>query len=319
MTEFTTDKPFCASDEDGFGTRPPRLRYDHVLSAFCAVPWAILPSKFEEIRAFLRAKVRGEQLPDYQAGPRPGVQMAGKVAIMPIFGVISQRASMMEKASGGVSAEEVGATLDGLVADKQVRAIVLAFDSPGGSVAGVPELAKKIRDAREQKKVVGLADSMAASAAYWLMAQTAEVNVAPSGQVGSIGVIAAHTDVSKAEEMLGMKTTLVTSSPYKGELASEAPLSEEARAELQSKVNAFHGMFVADLAKGRGTTEARVESDFGKGRMMLAKEAVAAGMADRVATLSMVVARLGGDGAAASVGAMLAAYRARAVVVQEGE
>ncbi len=290
------------------------MNYDHILSAFYAEAWAILPAKLEEIRAFLARKAAGEPMPEYHAAARPGVQMAGRVAILPVFGVISQRAGMLEKASGGVSAEELGATLDNLVSDKAVKAVVMAFDSPGGSVAGIPELASKIRAARDQKKVVGLADSMAASAGFWLMSQCSELNCVPSGQVGSIGVIAAHSDTSKAQEMLGLKTTVVTSAPFKGELSPDIALSDEAHAELQSKVNAYHAMFVGDIARGRGVSEAKVEASYGKGRMLLAKDAKAAGMVDHIATLAQVVGRLGGGGVANGA---LAAYRARAAELEE--
>jgi signal peptide peptidase SppA len=293
------------------------MNYPHLLAAFNRSPWAILPEKLDEIRAFVELKVRGGDVPEervqaIEASRRDAsVQMAGRVAVMPVFGVIAQRVGGVERMSGMVSTEEIGATLDSLVADKQVRAIVMAFDSPGGSVFGVPELSEKIRAARDQKKVVALADSMAASAAYWLAAQASEVVVTPGGQVGSVGVIVAHIDVSKMEEAAGIKTTLVTSSPFKAEFAPEVPLTEEARGELQGKVNEYHAMFVAALAKGRGLTEARVNKDFGQGRMMTAKAAVEAGMADRVATLAQVVGRLNGTPATAM------AARVRAIEVTE--
>jgi signal peptide peptidase SppA len=297
------------------------MRYPHLLAAFNSTPWAILPEKLDEIRAFLEIKVAGGDVPEerveaIEAGRRDGsVQMAGRVAVMPVFGVIAQRVGGVERMSGMIGTEEIGATLDSLVEDKQVRAIVMAFDSPGGSVFGVPELADKIRAARDKKKIVALADSLAASAAYWLAAQASEVVVTPGGQIGSVGVIAAHIDVSKAEELKGVKTTLVTSSPYKAEFAPESPLSEEARGELQAKVNHYHGLFVGALAKGRGATEAAVAKNFGQGRMLTAKAAVEAGMADRVGTLAQVLSRL--DPGAGGASAALAKARARAVSLEE--
>lgn len=274
------------------------MPYRSILAAFYSDPLAILPEKLEEVRAFLHLKAEGkdikpEQLAAVVGSRRPdGVQMAGRVAVVPVFGVIAQRTGMLAEASGGVSAERLGATLDALAEDKQVRSIVLAFDSPGGSVYGIEELGAKIRGLRDRKKIVGLADSVAASAAYWLIAQTSEVNVTPGGQVGSIGVLSAHQDISELEAKLGVKTTVVTSAPYKAEMAPIAPLSEEARGEMQAKVQHYHGLFTKAVAKGRGVSEARVEADFGKGRMVTAQAAVDRGMADRVATLEQVLRRL---------------------------
>lgn len=296
------------------------MKYEHVVSAFFGNPWAITREKYDEIKAFLQLKAAGghvaeERLAEISAGRRDdNVQMSGRVAVLPVFGVISQRVSSMEAMSGGVSAEELGATLDKLVADKQVRAIVLQFDSPGGSVYGVEELGRKIFGYRGEKKIVGIANPLAASAAYWLLTQTAEINVTPSGQVGSIGVIASHQDWSAAEEKAGVKTSLITSSKYKAEGNPYGPLGEEARSELQSKVDQYHAAFVAAVARGRGVTEAKVNKDFGQGRMLLAKEAVERGMADRVATLEQVIGRLGGE---ASRGASAAlAARARLAEVE---
>lgn len=293
----------------------------NILSFFCAEPLAMLPAKMLEVRAFLQARADGSrvseedierieqhkrsreaalfatvQAVDVSAARRgDGIIMSGRVAVMPIFGILSQRVGSLERSSGGISTEEIGATLDGLVNDKQVRAIAMVFDSPGGAVSGLKELGDKIRAARDQKKIVGIADPMAASAGYWLLAQTGEVWVSESGQVGSVGIIKAHEDMSKMEEAMGVKTTLVTSSPYKAEASPFGPLSPEALQELQSKVNAYHAMFVEALAKGRGVTENRVEKGFGQGRMMMADQAKAAGMVDRIGSLGDAVRRLGGE------------------------
>lgn len=302
------------------------MRYPLICNAFYSTPWAILPSKLDEIEAFLRLKSAGGtvdpaevaevQRAHIEASRRVGMaRVDGKVAILPILGVLSQRAGFLERASGGISTEDIGATLDGLAADRQVRSIVLVIDSPGGSVYGVQELADKIRSVAAEKKVVAVADSVAASAAYWLASQATEINVTPGGQVGSIGVLAYHQDTSKAEELAGKKTTYITSAKYKTEGASEQPLDAEARTEIQSKVDHYHAMFVKAVARGRNTTEGRVNSDFGQGRMVTARDAVTRGMADRVATLEQVLHRLGAEGVP-SPSAM--AMRARAVEVQEG-
>lgn len=295
------------------------MRYSRLIQAFYASPWAITPEKFHAMETFLALKASGGDVPDEEvvaivaAKPHAPVQRVGRVAIVPVMGVIAQRMGLIEKASGGVSTEQISATLDTLAADRQVRSILMVHDSPGGSVFNVPELAAKIRAVKAEKKVVALADSVSASASYWLAAQASEVYVSPSSQVGSIGVLAAHADLSKWEEMQGIKTTLVTSAPHKVEHAQTLPLSEEARAELQSKVDHYHEMFVRDVAKGRGVTEGRVNADFGQGRMVTAKDAVARGMADGVATLEQLLRRLGAEGGS-SPSAM--AMRARAVEVE---
>jgi len=117
--------------------------------------------------------------------------------------------------------------------------------------------------------------------------------VTPSGEVGSIGVVAAHMDISKMAESAGLKVTLVSAGKYKTEGNQFEPLSDEARAALQVRVDDYYAMFVKAVARNRGVSPADVRNGFGEGRVVGAKQAVALGMADRVATLDETLARLG--------------------------
>jgi ClpP class serine protease len=118
--------------------------------------------------------------------------------------------------------------------------------------------------------------------------------VIPSGEVGSIGVFCAHEDISKAAEQAGVKVSLISAGKYKTEGNEFEPLSDDARADLQSKVDAFYGMFIKAVGRGRRASQENVRNGFGQGRMVLAADAVKEGMADRVATMDDTLARLGG-------------------------
>lgn len=328
------------------------MKYRRILAEFYRQPLALTREKVESIRDFLHAKAAGEDidpkevrelvaarhtLPDFYVDPeslagsvvaavpqrRPdGTQLIGQVAILPIIGVLSQRVGMLEESSGGISTERIGNSLDALVRDPTVKSILLHVDSPGGSVSGVPELGQKILAARDRKKVVGIANSTAASAGYWLLSQASEVYVTPGGWMGSIGVLYAHEDHSKELEMEGVKVTFITAGEHKVEGNFYEPLTDEARAEIQRITNYYYDMFLSTVAKGRGVTVAKVKADFGQGRMAVATEAVQRGMADRVATIEQVLKRLGAFEQASAgssglpVGAKLAAVKARVAKVQ---
>ncbi len=105
-------------------------------------------------------------------------------------------------------------------------------------------------------------------------------------------MLAQHEDHSQEDKLAGIKTTLVRAGKFKAEANPYEPLSDDAREELQHKVDSYHALFVRDVAKGRAMSEARVRSDFGKGRMLLANDAVKTGMADGVEPLDQVVKRL---------------------------
>lgn len=274
--------------------------FPHVLAAFYGSPWAILPEKLREIEAVLWRRIAGgAQRPepvafddpsDYgvpRGESKPPYKMFGSAAVVAVHGTITPRPSLFADFSGGTSAEGIGRAVDAAAADPKADAIVLDVDSPGGSVYGLPEAASKIYAARKAKPVYAVADHMAASAAYWLATQAGDVAVTPAGTVGSIGVILAHVDDTKADEMAGLKTTIVSAGKFKAE--GWVPLTEEAQADMQRQVDQYYQMFVSAVAKGRGIRDATVEKDFGQGRMKLADEAVSARMADRVATLEQVV------------------------------
>jgi signal peptide peptidase SppA len=292
------------------------MKYPRIMLEFFGTVWAISEDKYRQIRSILLTRNAGikafdEELDAAAAVKRTGgYQTVGKVAIIPIMGVIHHRAGAMEEASGGIGAEAIGQQFDAAIADKSVNRIVLQIDSPGGSVFGVPELAEKIRKGREVKKVIAVADPVAASAAYWLGSQASEFYVSPSGQVGSLGVIAEHTDFSKAEEADGIKTTVIKSAEFKQEAHSSFPLSSEAALHLQTQVNQYHQSFLSAVAKGRGVSVAKVSVDFGQGRMLMADDARSAGMVDGIASMEAVMRRLG-----AEISKTAAMARARAVEV----
>lgn len=274
--------------------------YDHIVSAFFGTPWALELNKYRAIADLIRLRASGGHVDAETvaaivgAARQPaGRSQAGAVAVIPVYGVISPRASLLTESSGGTSAQAVGQMIDQATADPAIASIVLEFDSPGGSVTGMTELAAKIRNARANKRIVSHVNALAASAGYWLASQADEVVSTPSGLVGSIGVYTEHQDVSRAMDAIGVTPTLISAGEYKVEGNPYEPLGDEARAAMQRTVDEVYGVFVGDVARGRGVSASLVRAEYGKGRVLSAKDALAAGMIDRIATLDETIARAG--------------------------
>lgn len=276
------------------------VKFDSILRAVSARLWAIDPEKGQEVMDFLAFRASGGMLSaaDIAAisaqNKRPAMQVKGAVAVLPVYGVIAPRMNMMTEMSGGTSLELLGAQFDALVEDPKIGAIVLDFDSPGGTVQGVPEMASKIEAARGTKPIIASVNHLAASAALWLASKADNIAISPSAQIGSIGVYNVHFDESGAMEKEGIKATIVQAGKYKTEGNPWQPLSDEAKAHLQQNVDNIYADFVRAVAKGRGVTQATVLSDYGQGRVLDAKQAVKVGMADRIATLYEVLGELTG-------------------------
>jgi signal peptide peptidase SppA len=277
--------------------------YPRILRALSSAPWAILPEKLAAICDLMALRAAGGRVSADEvqtlvgAARRGEVSRQGSVAVIPIMGTLVQRTGAIGESSGLQGLDGLAQQLRSALADPSVSSVLLQVDSPGGSVFGVPELAAEIAAARGQgKPIVAVADSMAASAAYWLASQADELVVTPSGLVGSIGVIAAHDDLSGALAQRGIVTTFVTAGKFKAEGASEFPLSAEAREQLQREVDRYYGMFVGAVAGGRGVPNAAVRTGMGEGRLVGAQAAVAQGMADRIGTFAETLARMQSGG-----------------------
>lgn len=328
------------------------MKYSHVLTQFSRAIWAIMPEKFAVIRSFLLLKAAGgdvspEEIELIRQAQREPIYLeataseeltddllvgeieaaapsttsrsrAGAIAVLPLTGTISHRTSLMSDTSGGTSTEKFSKWLRAAVQDPGVKAIVIDCDSPGGTVDGVPELADEVFKARASKTIIGQVNAMSASAAYYILSQCSEIAVTPSGEVGSIGVFAAHEDISKAADMQGVKVSLVSAGKYKTEGNPFEPLSDDARQAIQSQVNDFYDMFTKAVARGRATTQSQVKSGYGEGRMVLAQQAVKDGMADRISTLDQTLSRLGASGGIQKAAAV-AATELRILPVAENE
>lgn len=279
----------------------------NVLAALLAQVWALDPVVMYRLAAIIERHAAGIRLdaveivqviggaPQAATVRRAAAASSQGVAVLPLYGVVAHRAHMVANVSGpgGTSTEIFGRNLRAALADDQVGAILLDVDSPGGSVAGTPELVDLIYQSRGQgKPIVASANALAASAAYWIASAADEFVVTPSGSVGSIGVLAAHEDRSEEAAKAGRKVTYVTAGKYKAEGNPHEPLGDEARAEVQRMVDHAYGVMVDSIARNRGVSAQVVREQYGEGRVFHAKQALAAGMVDRVETFDETLARL---------------------------
>jgi signal peptide peptidase SppA len=202
------------------------------------------------------------------------------------------------------------------VADRDVTAILLRVHSPGGDCQGLEETADALHRAGATKPIIAHGDAMVASAAYWLAAQAHQIILTPSGEAGSLGVLATHDNLAGAAEKAGMKREFITSAPFKAEGHPFGPLSPEARAHLQRRVDERGRAFVEAVARGRGVSTATVAERFGQGRMLDARSALAAGMVDAVAPFAETLARVAAHAGSTALAARHpAALRSRSLAL----
>jgi len=278
-----------------------------LLGEFLSTPWAMMPDRLQAIASVLARWSAGESPDDgvkFQINSDRVLRTTRKqfaaersgtgIAVLPLYGVITQRGNMIDNISGPgcTSTEQFSNALRQLVTDDSVGQILIDIDSPGGSVYGVAELADEIFQARSQKPIVAIANSLAASGAYWIGASASEFYMTPGGEVGSIGVWQAHQDFSKAMDEAGIKTTLIAAGPYKIEGNPYSPLDPEAQAFMQSRVDDYYQAFTKAIAKGRNVALADVLSGMGQGRVLGAQAAKQQSMVDGIASFDQVLVNM---------------------------
>ncbi|MFP3890973.1 S49 family peptidase [uncultured Ralstonia sp.] len=283
------------------------MKHALLISEFLSTPWAIMPERLAAFAGVVARWSSGSIADaDTMARVRANAEIVaarrsaaartsgGSIAVLPMYGVVTQRGNMADDISGlgSMSTQMFAQTLRSALADDAVDAILIDIDSPGGSVYGVQELADEIYQARGQKPVVAIANSLAASAAYWLGSAASELYVSPGGEVGSIGVWSAHEDWSKALAEAGITTTLISAGKYKTEGNPYEPLSADARAFMQGRVDDYYGAFTKAIARNRGVPLATVRDGMGQGRVLGAQAAKDTGMVDDICTFDQALAKL---------------------------
>jgi signal peptide peptidase SppA len=264
-------------------------------------PWAIVPSKLLELQAIYATHLRGEKIDLEAIEARLGRPLANDqkdyalqdgtgVAVLDISGVISPKANMFTRVSGGAAASMLQQQVQSMQADSKVRAVVLNIDSPGGNVLGIPALADAIRALAAVKPTVAVCTGMMASAGYWVGSAANAVYISGlTDYVGSIGVVATHTyDPRRAD----VQTTEITAGKFKRMATEREPLNPDGRAYLQAQVDEIYRVFVETVASARGVSAEDVVAHMGDGRTFIGQQAIDAGLVDGISSVDAMVEQL---------------------------
>lgn len=266
-------------------------------------PWAITPDRLAEIRGIYMRHLKGDAAAELLAAEKRLGQpfnsehkpyvVDGGVAILSVEGVIAKRMNLFSRISGGVSTQLLTEDFRAALQDPAVHSIVLSVDSPGGHVDGTAQLAEEIFQSRGEKPIVTVADGMMASGAYWIGSAADRIFIADETTLlGSIGVIAQHQDISRAEEQAGIKTTEIAAGRYKKIASAHRPITDAGAEAIREQVDHIYSVFVDAVAAQRGVSVQTVLDKMADGKLFPGSQAIQAGLADEVATLEEVVADL---------------------------
>ena len=187
------------------------------------------------------------------------------------------------------SAENLVAALKSAFEDPGARAVVLRFNSPGGSPVQAGIINDEIRrlKALHKKKVYAVVEDTCASGAYYIAVAADEIYADKASIVGSIGVLMDGFGFTGTMEKAGVERRLLTAGDNKGMLDPFSPLNEKQVAYAQGMIDQIHAQFIAVVKQGRGTRLKATPETF-SGLFWNGEEAVKSGLADHFGNLDYV-------------------------------
>ncbi len=183
--------------------------------------------------------------------------------IMLIFSAIG---SSLSKTTSFVKKESIGViNLTGVIRDsknfldqldkfkenKNIKAIVIKINSPGGAVVPSQEIYREILKVKKKKPVYAYFQSVAASGAYYIASACNKIVANPGTITGSIGVIIEFTNFDKLFNKLGINAVVIKSGKFKDVGNPFRPVTEDDKKLLQNVINSIYNQFLTDVSKGR--------------------------------------------------------------------
>lgn len=167
--------------------------------------------------------------------------------------------------------------------NKDVKAIVLDINSPGGTVASVQEIYNELLKAKEQdKKIVALFRDVAASGGFYIAMAADQIVAEPGTITGSVGVIMQAGNVVGLFDKLGIQVTPITSGKYKDIGSAYRPMSDAEKAILQDMVNDTYSQFLEAVKTGRPNVKPEDMAEYTDGRVFTGQRAYNLGFVDKL-------------------------------------
>lgn len=248
-------------------------------------PQLMQVSQFESIVEYLNARCEDDN--ESGGGPtesnsRYSYNPDMQVAVMDIEGPLTYKPiTFMGMDCGGASYQTLKEDFTYLV-EQGVKTVAFNADSPGGEAFQLFPTASYIRKLADANgvKIITYVDGLAASAMYGLASISDEIIMAPSAEVGSIGVVVRLMNDSKALEMNGYQRTFIKAGASKVPFGEDGEFRKEFLEDIQDKVDVLYEEFTGFVAEHRNMSVDKVRST--EAKTFLPEKALQLGLADKV-------------------------------------
>jgi len=225
-------------------------------------------------------------------GSEPAVGFGDAVAVVPVEGIIlpgeAPPPSIFGDSGGSAYSQTIIDQLKRANEKSNIKAVILAVDSPGGSAYASEEISRQIK--MMDKPVIASMGSLAASGGYYVSAPTDEIWASPSTLTCSIGVISQFPNLTKFAEEWGIDMITIKSGKFKDSGNPFREFTAEDRALWDAITEELYSAFVAVVAEGRGMSEKEVRA-LADGRVCTGRQALEMGLVDQLGYFDEAVER----------------------------
>ncbi len=192
--------------------------------------------------------------------------------------------------AGSIGGDSLSQLLRDARNHKDLDALVVRVDSPGGSAFASEVIRQELELTRQQGIPVFISmGSVAASGGYWMSMAADEVWATPNTITGSIGVFSAFPTLENTLEKMGVSTDGIGTTELAGAMRIDRPMTDLAKDVMQQSVNHIYNQFIHIVAESRQTTSAKVHA-VGQGRVWTGRAALDLGLVDQLGDLHQVIA-----------------------------
>lgn len=214
------------------------------------------------------------------AGPED--KKGDEIAIYYAVGNIVDGVVAMPSRESVIDAQKVCADLQDLAKDKDVKAVVLRVNSPGGSAYASEQIWHQVMELKKVKPVVVSMGSYAASGGYYISCPANWIVAEPNTLTGSIGIFGMFPDVSGLlREKLGLKFDEVKTNKYALFGTRSRPFTADELSHLESYIDRGYKLFRQRVADGRRLKVDQVEQ-VAQGHVWLGQDALRIGLVDQL-------------------------------------
>lgn len=246
-------------------------------------PWAITEIELQSIIKMVENfDIKSAMDNPFSTTPQERVQILGNIAVINIKGSIFRYSNILTDFYNLATVDKLIEDVNYVKSLENVKGVIYNIDSGGGQANGISEASDIMGTMNKPTKAyIG---GSGASAAYWLGSKANEVIINKTGIAGSIGAMLEVVDDTELMEKWGIKKTV-----YKSKVSPNKNSDDG----LQSLVDRLGEEFVSDVARNRGVNTEFVLENYGKGGLFVGKDAVTAGLADKVGTFEEVLSSFG--------------------------